>query len=158
MPKCEELVKNIYPKSIYQLRETLFDKLRAFHIEVADGDTLFNNFAVFEFDSICVKNSKLVNTETTTWVGKHELISVSTTSNLLEEPIFICHTELYSIVSAFVNSVESLAEKNKRDEPQISRYCHEEKGKTETCVVSHQHDEETVIKWKRTARTLGGYG
>ena len=23
MPKCEELVKNIYPKSVYQLRETL---------------------------------------------------------------------------------------------------------------------------------------
>ena len=35
MPKCEELVKNIYPKSVYQLRETLFDKLRAFNIEVA---------------------------------------------------------------------------------------------------------------------------
>ena len=33
MPKCEELVRNIYPKSIYQLRETLFDKLRAFDIK-----------------------------------------------------------------------------------------------------------------------------
>ena len=110
MPKCEELVKNIYPKSVYQLRETLFDKLRAFDIEVADGDTLFNNFAVFDFESICVKSSKLVDTETTTWVGKHEPISVSITSNLLEEPIFICNSEPHSLVSAFVNSVESLAE------------------------------------------------
>ena len=84
MPKCEELVRNIYPKSVYQLRENLFDKLRAFDIEVADGDTLFNNFAIFHFESICVKNSKLVDTETTTWVGKHEPISVSITSNLLK--------------------------------------------------------------------------
>ena len=113
MPKCDELVKNIYPKSVYQLRETLFDKLTAFDIKVADGDTLFNIFAVFDFESICVKNSKLFDTETTTCVGKHEPISVSITSNLLKEPIFICNTEPHSLVSAFVNSVESLADKNK---------------------------------------------
>ena len=53
-PKCEELVRNSYPKSIYQLRETLFDKLRAFDIDVVEGDTFFNNFAVFDFESICV--------------------------------------------------------------------------------------------------------
>ena len=80
MPKCEELGKNIYPTSVYQLRETLPDKLRAFDIEVADGYMFFNKFAVFDFESICVKNSKLVDTKTTTWVGKHEPISVSITS------------------------------------------------------------------------------
>ena len=80
---------------------------------MADGDTLFRNFAVFDFESICVKNSKLVETETTTWVGKHESISVSIASNLLKEPIFICNTEPNSLVPAFVNSVESLAEKHK---------------------------------------------
>ena len=80
---------------------------------MAEGDTLFNNFAVFDFESICVKNSKVVDTETTFWVGKHEPISVSITSNLLEEPIFICDTEPQCLVSAFVNSVESLAEKKK---------------------------------------------
>ena len=25
-------------------------------------------------------------------------------------------------------------------------------------VVSNQHEEETVVEWKRTAWTLGGYG
>ena len=113
IPKCEELVKNIHPKSVYQFRETLFDKLRAFDIEVAEGDTLFNKFTVLDFESICVKNSKLVVTETTTRVGKHEPMSVSITSNLLEEPIFICDTEPHSLVSAIVNSLESLTEKNK---------------------------------------------
>ena len=58
-------------------------------------------------------NCKLADTEITTWVGKHELISVSTTSNLHTEPIFITETEPHSLVLAFVNSLESLAEKNK---------------------------------------------
>ena len=80
---------------------------------MAEGDTLFNNFAVFDFESSCVKNSKLVDTKTSTSVGKHEHVAVSITSNLLKEPIFICNTEPHSLVSAFVNSVESLAEKNK---------------------------------------------
>ena len=87
--------------------------MRAFDIEVVEGDTLFNNFAVFDFESICVKNSKLVDTETTNWVGKLEPTSVSITTNLLEVPIFIYDTEPHSLVSAFVNSLENLAEKNK---------------------------------------------
>ena len=81
-------LKKIYPKTVYKLRETLFDKLRAFDIKFAADQSLFNNFAVFDFESICVKNSSLIDTETTTWVGKHEPISVSKTSNLLQEPIF----------------------------------------------------------------------
>ena len=66
MLKRDELVKNIFPKPIYQFREILYDKLRALDIELAEGDTFFNNFAVFDFESICVKNCKLVDSETTT--------------------------------------------------------------------------------------------
>ena len=113
LPKCDELVKNIYPKTVYQLRETLFDKLRAFDIKFAADQSLFNNFAVFDFESICVKNSSLIDTETTTWVGKHEPISVSITSNLLQEPIFICDSDPHSLVSTFVTTLENLAEKSK---------------------------------------------
>ena len=90
MPKFEDLAQNIYPKSVYLLQKTLFDKLRAFNIEVIEGDTLFNKLAIFDFESICVKNSKLVDTKTTTCVGKHEPSSVSITSKLLEELIFRC--------------------------------------------------------------------
>ena len=107
------MVKNIHPKSVDQLRKTLFDKLRAFDIKVAERDTLFNNFAVVNFESICVKNGKLVDTEATTWVCKHQAISRSITSTLLKKPIFIWDTEPHSLISAFVNSVESLAKKSK---------------------------------------------
>ena len=74
LPKCDELVKNIYPKTVYQLRETFVDKLRAFDIKFEADQSLFNNFAVFDFESICVKNSSLFDAETTNWVGKHEPI------------------------------------------------------------------------------------
>ena len=79
MPKSEELVKNIYPKSVYQLPKYLFDKLRAFDIEVVEGDTLFFSFAVFDSEWVCVKNCKQVDTETTTWVCKNEPFLVSIT-------------------------------------------------------------------------------
>ena len=70
LPKCEELLGNIYPRSFYQL----FDKLKAFDIEVTEEKLLFNNFAVFDFESICVKSSTIADKETTTWVGENEPI------------------------------------------------------------------------------------
>ena len=71
MPKFEELAQNIYPKSVYLLQKTLFDKLRAFNIEVIEGDTLFNKLAIFDFESICVKT---VNSLT----PRLQLVSVNT--------------------------------------------------------------------------------
>ena len=75
--RCSERVKHIYPKNAYQLRETLFDKLDSFDIEYTDDQKLFNNLAVFDFDSICTLEEKFEITDTTTWIGKHVPISVS---------------------------------------------------------------------------------
>ena len=69
--RCSERVKHIYPKNVYQLRETLFDKLDSFGIQYTDDQKLFNNLAVFDFESICIPKEKFRNTETTTWIGKH---------------------------------------------------------------------------------------
>ena len=46
--KFSERVKHIYPKNLYQLRETLFDKLDSFDIQNADDQKLIN-LAVFDF-------------------------------------------------------------------------------------------------------------
>ena len=58
--RCIERVKHLYPKNVYQLRETLFDKLDSFNIQYTDDQKLFNNLAVFDLESICIpeKNSK----------------------------------------------------------------------------------------------------
>ena len=64
--RCSERVKHIYPKNVYQLRETLFDKLDPFDIQNTDDQKLFNNLAVFDFESMYVPEEKFKTTETTT--------------------------------------------------------------------------------------------
>ena len=80
---CSERVKHIYPKNVYQLRETLFEKLDSFNIPYREDQKLFKNLAVFDFESICVKEETYKETETTKWIGKHVPISVSISSNLI---------------------------------------------------------------------------
>ena len=50
---------------------------------------LFKNLAVFDFESICVKEETYKETETTKRIGKHVPISVSISSNPILEPIFL---------------------------------------------------------------------
>ena len=85
---CSERVKHIYPKNLYQLRETLFEKLDTFNIPYREDQKLFKNWAIFAFESICVKEETYQETETAKWIGKHVPISVSISSNLIPEPIF----------------------------------------------------------------------
>ena len=58
LARCSERVKHIYPKNVYQLRETLFDKLDSFDIQYTDDHKPFSNLAVFDFESICIPEEK----------------------------------------------------------------------------------------------------
>ena len=98
---------------MYQLRETLFDRLDSFSIQYTDDQRLFTNIAVFNFESICIPEEKIKNTETTTWIGKHIPISVSISSNLIAKPIFLCNSNPRDLVESFVDAVEGLATQSK---------------------------------------------
>ena len=111
--RCSERVKHIYPKNVYQLRETLFDKLDSFGIQCTDDQKLFTSLAVFDFESICIPEEKFKNTETTTWIGKHVPISVSISSNLIAKPIFLCNSNPRDLVESFIDAVESLTTQSK---------------------------------------------
>ena len=111
--RCCERVKHIYPKNVYQLRETLFDKLDSFDIQYTDDQKLFNNLAVFDFESICIPEENFKNTETTTWIGRHVPISVSISSNLIAEQLFLCNSNPRDLVESFIDAVEGLASKSK---------------------------------------------
>ena len=54
---CSDRVKHNYPKNVYELRETLFEKLDAFNIPYRSEQKLFKNLAIFDFESICVKEA-----------------------------------------------------------------------------------------------------
>ena len=110
---CSERVKHIYPKNIYHLRETLFEKLDSFKIPYREIRKLFKNLAVFDFESICVKEETYKETETTKWIGKHVPISVSISSNPIPEPIFLCNSDPRHLVFSFVSAPEGLGTQSK---------------------------------------------
>ena len=57
--KCSERVKHIYPKNVYQLRETLFDELDSSDIQYTDDQKLFDNLVIFDCESICIPEKKI---------------------------------------------------------------------------------------------------
>ena len=108
-----ERVKHIYPTNVYQLRETLFEKFDSLNIPHREDQELFKNLAVFDFESICVKEKTYKETETTKWIGKHVPISVSTSSNPIPEPIYLCNSDPRHLVSSFISALEGLATQGK---------------------------------------------
>ena len=109
---CSERVKNVYPRNVYQIQETLFDKLGSFGIKYT-SEKLFKNLAIFDFELICVQEETFRDTTTTTCIGKHVPISVSISSNLAEEPIFICNSDPHHLVASFIGALENLASESK---------------------------------------------
>ena len=69
---------------------------------------------MFDFESICVKEANSYKkTETTTWIGKHVPISVSISSNLIPEPIFLYNANPRHLISSFITALEGLATQSK---------------------------------------------
>ena len=110
---CSERVKNVYPRNVYQVRETLFDKPNFFSIKHTSGKKLFKNLAMFDIESICVEEETFRDTITTTGIEKHVPISVSISSNLVEEPIFLCNSDPHHLVPSFNGALENLASQSK---------------------------------------------
>ena len=106
-------MKNVYPRNVYQIRETLFDNLDYFGIKYTSERKLFKNLAIFDFESICVQEETFRDTITTTWIGKHVPISVSFSSNLVDEPTFLCNSDPHHLVASFIRVLENLASKSK---------------------------------------------
>ena len=49
----------------------------------------------------------------TTWIGKHVPMSVSNSSNLVEEQIFLCNSDPHHLVASFIGVPENLASQSK---------------------------------------------
>ena len=110
---CSERVKKVYASNVYQIRETLFDKLDSFGIKYTSEQKLFKKLAIIDFESIFVQEETFRGTNTTTWIRKHVPISVSISSNLVEEPIFLYNSDPHHLVSSFIGALENLASQSK---------------------------------------------
>ena len=96
----------------------------------------FKNLAIFDFESICVKEDSYKQTETTTWIGKHVPISVSISSNLIPEPIFLCNAN-HHLISSFITALEGLATRSKT-QMKLNFIEVETAIKTKLCAVLEQ--------------------
>ena len=68
---------------------------------------------IFDFESICVQEDKCRDADTTTWIGKHIPISVSVSSHLIEQPVFLCNSKLGAFVESFFGALHELATQRK---------------------------------------------
>ena len=109
---CSEQRKNVYPRNVYRIRETLFDNLDTFGIKYISQQEIFKKLALFGFESTCVQES-FNDTKTTTWIGKHVPISVSISSDLVGEPTFLYISDPHYLVSSFIGTLEGLALRSK---------------------------------------------
>ena len=104
---CSDRIEHIFPKNVYELGEAFFEKLNAFNIPYKNEQKLFKNLAKLDFESICVKENSYKQTDNTTWIGKHVPISVSISSNLIPEPIFLCNAHPHHLISStFISALE----------------------------------------------------
>ena len=90
----------------------MFEKLEGFSLPVSKATKFFNNLANFDFESICVPTEELKETQTTIWIGKHVPISVSISSNLIDEPIFLYNKDPQSLMTDFASKHRLLSEKS----------------------------------------------
>ena len=96
-------------RGTYIKSEKLFDKLDSFGINYTSEQKLCKNLAIFDFESICVQEETFRDTITTIWIRKHVSISVSISSNFVEEPIFLCNSDPHHIVASFIGVLKNLA-------------------------------------------------
>ena len=106
---CSERVKNVYPKNVYQTQETLFEKLDFLRIEYTNEQTLLKNLAIFVFEPFSMQEEGFKDTDTTNRFRKRFPISVSISSNLVKEPIFLCNCDPHHLVTSFIGALQNLA-------------------------------------------------
>ena len=91
-----------------------FDKLDSFNVPYSDDQKLFQSVANFvDFESIRAQGDKFRDIETKIWISRHVPISVSISSNLIEQPIFSFSSNPGILVELFLDALDGLATQSK---------------------------------------------
>lgn len=118
---CTEKVRNIYPGKVYNLQQTIFEKLDDIGIYLDRDMRVSSNFAVFDFESYCAKEEAIQSTATTEYLGKHIPVSASVCDNFMStEPYFMHNHNPQQLVVDFLNYLEKLSAVNAK--LQLHRY------------------------------------
>ena len=110
---CSERVRHIYPKNVYQLRETLCEKLDSFNIPYREYQKLFKNLAVFDFESICNKEETYKKLKVQNGLEKMSLYQFQFRQTYYPNPLIFFSSDPRHLVSSFVSTLEGLATQSK---------------------------------------------
>ena len=113
LTSCSEWVKHVYRKNVYQMQETLFDKLNSFGIEYTKFQALIEKIAPFELESIFVQEKSVKDIDTTKSTGKHNPIVDSISSNLIKQPTSLRNAAPHYVLPFFIAALENLASHSK---------------------------------------------
>ena len=107
---CSDRVKHNYPKNVYELRETLFEKSwmqSTCHIEISKNCSRFRFYLIWSpFVSRKTNASKL---RLQRGSGSMCLYQFFIWSNLIPEPISHCNANPHHLISSFITALEGLA-------------------------------------------------
>ena len=101
---------------MYQLQETLFEKLKDFIIPYKPEQKLFTKEVIHGFESFCVAHKVFKVTETTTWIGKVFPNSVSISTNFLDDSVILSEVNTCDLLSPFFDALQKLATQSRAQE------------------------------------------
>ena len=101
-----------------------------------------------DFETVCVKEESYRETENKNLIGKHVPISVSVSSKLVQESIFLCNTYSHHLVSSFFTALEGLATQSK-DHMKLKLFEVETAFTIKVCKILQQlkqrHNREETV-------------
>ena len=100
------------PGNVYQIRKTIVNELECFGINYTSEQEIFKKLAKFDFESTHVHEENFKVSNTTTWIRKQVLISVSISSNIVKESILLCNFDLFHFIVAFTGPLETFVSKS----------------------------------------------
>ncbi|KAL4239413.1 hypothetical protein ACF0H5_000228 [Mactra antiquata] len=109
--KCETKTKIKLPGGYYSLPKTIFEKLEEYGIIVEQKDRHFPWFITYDFESLLLQETDVVNSQK--WHTTHKPVSVSVCSNVegFESPKFILDDNTDSLLSQMVSYMYEISDK-----------------------------------------------
>ena len=85
---CNERVRHIYPKNVYQLRETLFEKLNSFNIPYREDQKLFKNLAILISNLFTLRKRRIKKLRLQNGLENMSLYQFQFLQTLYQNPFF----------------------------------------------------------------------
>ena len=109
---CEVEVKRVFPGGVFHVGQTVFQKMREFGIHVSEELRFYPFRATFDFECYFDNSDLPPNSPKVDWLARHEILSVSTCSNVpgfILPCCFINEGDPNQLVDRFMNYLDKIS-------------------------------------------------